>query len=516
MKRDFRILVEAAVVLFLSNAGVCGASNVVADYATKNDNEHHAKEVTLRLAGTPGPKISPLIYGVNNNWGTVSAQMFPSWNKAAQKYSHFRLIHYPGGWFSEHYNWFDDTEGAWTQFETGTAGFNPGVGPDALLSQVSRADFVLPTRDAIFANDDEAREKIIAGKLVPMAIFVVKKYSPKGVTMFDIGNEWWIMRGGLNPNNANSKAVTAIDLKRYAQVVKALVPAMKAAARQVGTNIEIFASADWQDVTQYKSLRDAVGETVWSQLDGISMHTYCDRHGDGSLDKCACDNIPAIADQARALTGKDKVFDSQWLVAAGATSLNASLGLKTPQDYGIKNASQLVLAIQDIAFARMCAAIVWPVTDYVHNLNFMKTTDYSQPYAPGIVFGWMSSYYEGECLNITGDMPAVAAKLDDYINIIVPSAPMDTSSVTSETSCVHVRIPLKESGASQVVSAEVMYSTAPDVSDMNQPNNSSVVTVVELPTYVTKENDQLVLNFTLNPGTQNRGKSCEIARISIK
>ena len=246
-------------------------------------------------------------------------------------------------------------------------------------------------------------------------------------------------------------------------------------------HISIFVSGDWEHPEEFAEIRKQVGPKVWALVDGVSIHPYCGVEP-------TCDSIPAMTEAVRQASGKDRVFDSQWMIRMKGLS----------DDYGIKYANRLVLAMSDLAHARIEAAIIWPVTSYIPELNFVSS-NYQIGFAPGTLFGWMSKDYEGHVLNTNGDVKAAVARSASGLHILLPS--MKSGPMT-------VRIPLSNLGVSKVVSAEVMYSDEPE-----DVHKARLAKVAPLPTKLGADN---VLTFTLNPGSADRGKGWEIARISLQ
>jgi hypothetical protein len=415
----------------------------------------------------PVAKISPDIYGVNHDWNKVSAEQAPAWIKSMESTAGVKLMLYPGGWNPEHYDWLHNTESAWRNRLKN--GFDPatdqaGADPGTFLSLAPETAFVTPSKSVI---DDPAT----LPQVVELSRTLVRKYGAQ-VSRWDIGNEWWIQRGGLR-----LPAILSEDLSRYAQLVAAVVPAMKAE----NPHISIFVNANWEHPEEYAEIRKLVGPKVWAQVDGVAIHSYCSVQP-------ACESIPAQAEAIRQASGKDRIFDSQWLIRMK----------DLPDNYGIKNANRLVLALADIAYARIEAAIVWPVTSYVPELNFVSE-DYKTPYASGILFGWMSQDFEGEALSTTGDVKAAVSRSGSVLHIILPSM---------QSGAMPVRIPLSGLGVSKVVSAQVLYSNDPE-----DKRRGRLAAIAQLPTQIDSGN---VLTFTLNPGGPGRGKGWEIARISLK
>jgi hypothetical protein len=421
----------------------------------------------LKINPKPVTKISSDIYGVNHDWNKVSAEQAPEWIRFMKSTAGVKLMLYPGGWNPEHYDWLHNTEAAWrNQLKNG---FDPatdraGADPNTFLSMAPEVAFV--TSSVAVINDPASLPDVVA-----LSRDLVRKYGGQ-VSRWDIGNEWWIQRGGLR-----FPAILSEDLSRYAKLVAAVVPVMKAE----NPHISIFVNANWEHPEEYAEIRKLVGPEVWAQVDGVSIHSYCGVQP-------TCDSIPAQADAIRQASGKDRIFDSQWMIRAK--------GL--PDNYGIKNANRLVLALADLANARIEAAILWPVTSYIPELNFVSV-DYKTAYASGILFGWMSKDFEGEALNTAGDVKAAVSKSGSIVHIILPSM---------KSGSMPIHIPLSGLGVKKVVSAEVLYSDDPE-----NKHQGRLATVAPLPTQISSDH---VLMFTLNPGGQGRGNGWEIARITLQ
>ena len=150
-----------------------------------------AAEITFSMR--PVAAISPLLYGVNYTWNTVPAEHFPGWETAMRTIAHYRLVQYPGGWNPEHYDWQFNREPSWHYFGL-TNGFNaatqqPGIDPEGLYSLAPAVNFVTPSQRAI-------ADPTATATLVATSAELVRKYGNR-VKLWDIGNEWWIQRGGM-------------------------------------------------------------------------------------------------------------------------------------------------------------------------------------------------------------------------------------------------------------------------------------------------------------------------------
>jgi hypothetical protein len=419
-------------------------------------------EITLSMV--PLAEISPLIYGVNYDWDRVPAGQFQQWQMVMENVAHYTLARFPSGWNAEWYDWASNRLVGGNRHSD-----SPGADAETILSAGPMVSFIAPSETAISRPAE-------LGSVVSRTVQLVNQYGNR-VPIWEIGNEWWLQSGAKKNLNIREH-----HLRAYAALVAADVPAMKAA----NGGIQIYATGDWTEPEEFARLRDLVRPDAWAALDGISIHTYC-----GTVEQL-CGRIIDSVDEIKAVTGKQKIYDSEWAVVKRLSS----------DDYGIRNANETVLTLQDIAFSHIVAATYWPTVKSVPALNFVSE-DFQQPFATGIIFGWMSHYYRGEALRTGGDLAAVAARSNDVVTVLVPSRGIGPRTV---------RISLAGTGLSRVVSAEVMYSEHPD-----EPDESRLVSISLLSTQIRRGGGgQQWVEFVVNPGTPGRGSNWEIARVTLR
>jgi hypothetical protein len=415
-------------------------------------------EITLTM--TPIGEISPLLYGMNYVWHMVPASEFRQFDAAMTNIAHYTLARYPGGWAGEWYDWSSNQEIGGKAHPVA-----PGIDPETFLATVPQASFVTHSLPAV-------KDPSQIGKVVEHAAGLVRRYGAR-VKLWEIGNEWWLQRAAKN-----RPAIRQENLAGYAALVAAAAPAMK----QVDPSIQIFATGDWVEPREFATLRELAGPG-WAAVDGISVHTYC-----GNVEpETLCSKIVERANTIRSLTGKDKIYDSEWHIGPKLSK----------DDFGIRNANQMVIGLRTLAQARIYAAAFWPPVQAEPEIVF-TSPDFKQPYASGLLFGWMSRYYRGQALPTAGDLPAAAARSGDGVTLFVAS--LDAGPRL-------VRIPLAGTGLSRVVSAEVMF--AADDSDPDRSRSAQIV-----PLQATA--GQNTVEFQINPGTQGRGRGWEIARITLQ
>jgi hypothetical protein len=419
----------------------------------------------VKLSMAPATAISPLLYGVNYVWHMVPAAEFPEFNAAMNRVAHYTLARYPGGWAGEWYDWSANREvGGRVHPE------EPGVDAETFLAAVPQASFVTHSLSAV-------RDPAQIGKVVEHATRLVQRYGAR-VKLWEIGNEWWLQRGAKNNPELRQQ-----NLAGYAALVGAAAPAMK----QVDPSIEVFATGDWVEPDEFATLRRLAG-AGWAAVDGISVHTYC-----GNLElETLCSKIVDRAAAIRSITGKDKLYDSEW-----------HIGPKISQDdYGIRNANQMVIGLRTLAQAHIYAAAFWPPVQAEPEIVF-TSPDFKQPYASGLLFGWMARYYRGEALPAAGDLPVAAARSPDGVTLFVASLDKGPRLV---------RIPLTDTGLSRVVSAEVMYAA-----DDRDPDRARLAQITSLPTADGHDaSGKPAVEFQLNPGGPGRGRGWEIARVTLQ
>lgn len=428
------------------------------------DESNSIKTVTIQISKQGAVPISPLLYGINYDWNAVPASQARKFASTMKDVSHVTLVRYPGGWNAEAYDWSNNTERPWRK-----ASKVPGVDPHTILKLFPEVSFITPSGRAI---KDPAEAKSIA----KLSASLVRRYGDQ-VRYWEIGNEWWLQRGAKK-NEKNREE----NLARYAHLLDVVVPRMKRA----NPAIKIFATSEWQSPEDMQRLRSLTGEKVWKQIDGISLHTYCGTVG------VLCSSLPNAVAKIRSTSGKSLLYASEWAVVRH----------HAPNDFGIRNADYTVDAIRDMVFARIQLGAYWPPVREIRAMSF-ESANYQNPFATGIVFGWMSRFYEGVALHTSGDPHAVAAMNHSAVTVLVPSYQKNREVV---------RIALSGTGMTRVASARVLYSEAPDDVKSSLPAKVAI-----LPTHLTHDkNGKTYVEFVLNPGTQGRGGAYEIAKVILE
>ncbi len=431
----------------------------------------------ITLSSTPAMPISPEIYGVNYVWHLIPAKDFAHFAATMRNGVGTTVMRYPGGWAGEAYDWDNNTyrfgpdgKTAVPDLDAASLVGNPGVDPKDFLSLVPTASFVVPSAPAI---KDPAQLTATAQTSARLAA----RYGER-VRIWEIGNEWWLQRGAKN--NPDTRAE---NLKRYAALVAESAPAMKAAAPK----ISLYVTGEWTHPEDFATLRRLVGPRAWRAVDGASIHPYC-----GNLDQdTLCSRLPERAQAIRANTGKDLIFASEW-----------SLGpMVTSNDYGIRNANQMIAAVRALAEAGIQTAAYWPAVRSVPDIVLTSKT-YNRVFATGMLFDWMSRYYRGAEIPTAGPLPSAAARDHGETTLFVARMGRDFATL---------RIPLAGTGLSKVDSAEVMFAENPDA-----PDQSRMAKLRPLPTRILIGKDgKSTVECDLSTAGEDRSPGWDILRISM-
>ncbi len=424
------------------------------------------RTVTLHLALGASVPISPTLYGVNYDWNAIPSTMTQQFARTMHVTAEVHTVRYPGGWNAEHYDWLNNKEQQWRHYSP-----IQGASPAQILHDFSGVTFITPSLSAITNPSMDERVATISEALV-------KQYGDR-VKVWEIGNEWFLQRGAKH-----NRQILQQNIDRYAELLDVVVPRMKRA----NPRIRIYVAAEWNDKSDTLRLHRLTDPGVWAQIDGIAIHPYCGM----TPDESSCTTLQQRIADVRSATGKQNIYASEWAVVRSHTD----------DDFGIRNANFTLIAIRNLTMARVKYAAYWPPAREIPALSFVSRS-LDQPYATGIVFGWMSHYYEGAALTVTGDSDAAAADDHGNVTIFVPSA---------EQGPERVRIELNGTHLHHIVVSRVLSS--------GEPNDIHVSwRAHESPLPVTPTQDPhggRYAEFILDPGTEGRGSAYEIARVTLR
>ncbi len=429
------------------------------------------------LSPRPDGEINPDLYGVNYVWHLVPESEFPDFSRTMHNDIGATLGRYPGGWAAELYDWDancygpgPDGSNVLPDIDMEALAQTPGVDPETFLSAFPRSSFVTPSAAAIF--DPQA-----IAEVAQYLATLVSRYGQR-VKIWEIGNEWWLQRGAKTDS-----VMRAQNLQRYAALVAAAAPAMKAA----DPSVTIYVTGEWTHPEDFATLRQLVGEQAWKAVDGSSIHPYCGNNDPETL----CSLLPQRAQSIRAASSRDLIFASEW-----------SLGPKvTTDDFGIRNANQMIGAFRFLVDARIQAATYWPAVRSVPEI-VLTSRAYTRTFATGMLFSLMSRYYRGSPVATSGSLPSAAARSDAGTSLFI---------ATMGSRFKKVQIPLLGTGLNQVVSAKVLYAK-----DIENPKRARLAKLRALPVQMLNgKGGGLVVECDINPGTSGRGAGWEIIHLVL-
>jgi len=470
-------------------------------------NAHGQNSVkSISISMQPQAPISALMYGANYQWDTVPESQFPAWinqftGYAAQPSAPVSFFRYPGGWDGEWYDW------ASNQINPGGPSYTaPGAPPGEFIDYVPPmsvgmatrgASFVLSTRAVIGTNTPSQLSALITQQ-TDNYVSLISLYQ-SNIRYWEIGNEWWLQNGASNSAPLSSNHGLTTNLTRYAALVAAAVPILKADF----PNIKLYVTADWTTAggtagnDEFVQLRNLIGPSSWALIDGISIHAYCGLTVAATL----CSAIPAQVAAIKQGTGKSDIYVSEWSLGAAQVT----------NDFGIQNANATVSAFQDMALAGITKAAYWP--SFGVNPAIALTTGSSLT-ATGLLFRAMSLLYEGEAIPAhisvnagpPGQTLAVAAKnsISGKNGIVVIVA---TNGDPTET----INLSMAGTGMTEVANSSVIYSQYDRLGNSATTSHMAPLNTTMLP----GTHGSSTASFVLNPGGPKRGSNWEIALIQL-
>lgn len=204
----------------------------------------------------PGNRVAiqPTVYGVNNEWRRITSAEFPAFNTKLHSLG-YRLLRFPGGWESEHYDWSTNTTPGWRKSPD-----HPGANVRQAKSAGVKMAFVVKTAPYI-SNPTRANLNMLkdqARRLVRTHGDTVKHWL--------IGNEWWLQGGGDRADR----------IRRYVTVARAIAREMKTANR----TINVYVTGDWTAPWEFIWIKNGFDATsAWGYVDGVDLHIYAGDDG---------------------------------------------------------------------------------------------------------------------------------------------------------------------------------------------------------------------------------------------
>ena len=404
-------------------------------------------------------RIHKEIYGINNYWTKITNEEFVAFTNKLDELG-YTLLRFPGGWESEHYDWINNTTPGWKKEPE-----EPGATASQIIEYTPSSSFVV--RTVPYLNDPS---EINMELLLNEAKDLVSKYG-NDVTIWEIGNEWFLV----------NKSKRSEYLNRYASLAKELVLGMKSQ----NPAIQIFLGCDWLQPDDLATMKNIM-EEAWELVDGINIHIYA---GDVDPDH-HIDSIQQRIELIKKIASKSKIYVSEWNAVKDYTD----------QKRNLRAASLQMQVLFRMMRSGTIAASIWPPNEGIEGLNLMDS-NFDIVYPPGQAFNWMTESFFGNALKVKYSIiPAIAAKTDQNKVIVF------LFGMTADTHEINIK--LDNGIKSDLVTAEVMYSTNPD--------EKTPAILRNINSSVKVEASGMSYRLVINPGGDQRGKEWEIIKLVLR
>ncbi len=447
--------------------------------------------ITVDADPTHSVAIAPQLMGVNDMWYFVPGSSFDSFTSSLIKNAGVRTMRFPGGFEAEWYDWSNNTvDQAYRNHPE-----KPGASPEQVIRAFGphQEGFVVRTKDALQAADPRAYQQ-----WADVASQLVNAYSGQ-VSDWAIGNEWYNI-GGAAKNYDEF-------LRRYAQLVRFYVPAMKAAAKKANHEIHIYVTVNICHPTDMTTFPKLVG-SVWSQVDGLDLHIYSGETPGGGGNSPHYPHPPINQIEPTISFIKSKAPEKLLWVSEWAATLNDN-HVDGKAAGGLQNANYMMELFGHLAHSGVGIGSYWPpvMANRVPQADTITLVPNNPSYTPidadGQAFHWLSADYVGRSLPEPkvehSSVKSIAAADGHRIVVFVMTGP----TAMKETETIHVV------GAhwSTVTSAEALYQTG-DAVRMGPALTSDIASSVHV-------GPDHSITVQVNPESPNRGTQWEIIRIVL-
>lgn len=346
-------------------------------------------EITLTVDATDAVEISPLLFGINNDWRQIPDESFPDFISTIGELN-YSVLRYPGGWESEFYAWTTNSTPGWNNTPA-----KPGAAVSTLKDNSNQYSIVLPTTDAM--------NKVVGSSQWNSAIANLKARTKAALDATDmsdglveIGNEWWLQYAG--------GATRTQKLDKYVRV------AMEIAAfidtEYPNHTFKLLINGDYTKPEEFTTMKNLF-TTAYDVIDGVALHTYTGytshTHNIEDLEQRIIDCANNFNPQ------KDYIYLSEWMPS---------------RDYNDRalymEAANILPDIFHIyARAGADAGAYWPpINSSVPGLG-LTNWNYSVVYPTGQILGEMARSYKGKALKTTSNnFHLAAAQPDDNTMVL--------------------------------------------------------------------------------------------------
>lgn len=398
----------------------------------------------VKILFTDAKRISPLLYGVNNDWRQISNERYDSFSQALEGIN-YSLVRFPGGWESEYYDWSENLTPNWK---------NSPASPGASIQKVQSTNpntisIVVPTVNAMDLPQWSPEWYAAIQELKQEAQEAIELTGPENIKTVEIGNEWWLQWGG--------------GVSRYNKVRKYAHIARRVAAHIRSTfpdhTFNLVVNGDYTNPEEFSAIKyvfESTGEL--DLIDGLALHTYTgyntETHNIRSLQQKISDCISNL--------GKSYLSLSEW---APSKAYNDN------KVYA-QGANLIVEQIFEHARAGADEAAFWPPTN--NSIPGLGLFNYglTEALPTAQLFGDMAKDFQGKVLTVEdGPVRAAAAQNDNGV-VVVYITGKDNPATT-------VNLSLNEMKIDEVISAELW-----EPSDLNNEEIAMPMVNVKNPPFI--------------------------------
>lgn len=343
---------------------------------------------SLYLWANDKVQINPEIFGINNSWNWIANADFPSFIAALDKIN-YKLLRFPGGWESEHYNWNNNTTPGWSKPPA-----RIGASPATLVNNVSTFSIVIPTLAAMDKPLWSAAWWDAVASLQKTAVTAINKVGANKVKIVEIGNEWWLHWGGGVPRRDK--------LRKYAKIAMNIAEHIN--QQFPNRTFKLLVNGDFTHPEEFTAMRKefAPNMKAYNAIDGVALHPYVGYDSAAyainklsyRIKQCINNFNPA----------KKYVYLSEWA---------ASRAYNSDKRY-MQNANIIPDIIHIFARAGVKAAAYWPpINGNAAGIGLLNS-DYNTLWPNAQILGELARNYTGHAVSTkSGSVHLAAARNDD-------------------------------------------------------------------------------------------------------
>ncbi|MBK0383611.1 hypothetical protein I5M32_11645 [Pedobacter sp. SD-b] len=328
--------------------------------------------------------INPEIFGVNNDWKTITNTNFPAFANNL-KLMNYKLMRYPGGWESEYYDWNNNTTPGWDKTPD-----SPGASVASLKANVDSYSIVVPTVKAMNEQVFSTNWWSAVSSLKNTAVNAINKADPSKVKIVEIGNEWFLQWGG---------GVSRADkLTKYAKIAMNIAEYID--QQFPNRTFKLLVNGDYTVPSEFADMKNAFTKS-YNSIDGVALHTYTGYTTDDHNIKDLAARIKDCANNFN--PAKNYVYCSEWIPSRAYNDGKLYM-----------EAANIIPDIIHIyARSGVNAAAYWPpANNSIPGLGLFNPGQ-TATYPCAQIMGELSKSYTGEALKTTSSDIHISATLND-------------------------------------------------------------------------------------------------------